>query len=121
MPQMWQVTWTVLRALMGVSPPRLQQSSSNATRLDRDGKRRRYRDGKNTRSYIDNYANGSPPSETTPAQPAPTMVALAHSLGGDYCRRGFDHDHCDRCVYEVRVQLNLFQVLTIGGQSSRLH
>jgi hypothetical protein len=42
-----------------------------------------YRDGKNTRSYSDNYANGSPASKTTPAQPAPTTVALAHSLGGD--------------------------------------
>lgn len=40
MPQSWQVTWTVLRALMGVSPSRLKQSNSRATRLECDGKRR---------------------------------------------------------------------------------
>ena len=61
--------------------------------------------GKNTRSYSDNYANGSPASKTTPAQPAPTTVALAHSLGGDHFRRGCGNDHRDHCVYEVCVQL----------------
>jgi hypothetical protein len=40
MPQSWQVTWTVLRALIGVSPSRLQQPNSRATRLECDRKRR---------------------------------------------------------------------------------
>ena len=65
-----------------------------------------YRDGKNTRSYSDNYANGSPASKTTPAQPAPTTVALAHSLGGDHCRRGCGHDHRDHCRSEVCAELS---------------
>jgi len=67
MPHSWQMTWTVLRALMGVSPSRPQQSDSNAMQLECDGKRRRYRDGKNTSSYSDTYANGSPAPKTSAA------------------------------------------------------
>jgi hypothetical protein len=52
---------------MGVSPSRLQQSNSNATRLECDESGGGYRDGKNTRSYSDNYPTDLP-------RPAPRLV-----------------------------------------------
>jgi hypothetical protein len=39
MPQSWQVTWTALRALMGISPVRPQQSNLNTIRSECERKR----------------------------------------------------------------------------------